>query len=486
MEIVKNIPKIVEIAKERENYLAHNKCLLNIYEGDLLQYIEKDLRLTMSPRAFTQAMSRVAPINILIKIIDKLSKIYQQRLTRYVADGVEEDSSLLSWYEKKLQINNKMNISNEYFNLFKTSLIYPFLNKGQPALRIIPGDRFFVISDDLVDPMNPTCVVLVMREEKDYKNGVTTIYQAFTDQEQVFFNSKGEILFDEMAKMNNPEGINPIGKIPFVYVNKSTNRLMPIQDSDTIKMTKLIPIILTDLNYAVMYQAFSIVYGINLDASQMEKNPDTIWFLKSDDPEKKPEIGVLKPEVDISETLNLIQSQLSMWLNSKGIRPGSIGTLTQDSFASGISKMIDEMDTSEDRKEQVGYFVDAEAKLWDLIMHNMHPYWVSQGLIENSYLFTSTASVITEFIEQRPMAQRKDLIEEVYREYSLGFMTLKDAIIRLNPEFSETKALEYLNEIQKERTIEIDASTLQQNIDQSDSVDYPKQPSDLEDELSLS
>ena len=136
MEIVKNIPKIVEIAKERENYLAHNKCLLNIYEGDLLQYIEKDLRLTMSPRAFTQAMSRVAPINILIKIIDKLSKIYQQRLTRYVADGVEEDSSLLSWYEKKLQINNKMNISNEYFNLFKTSLIYPFLNKGRIKERL--------------------------------------------------------------------------------------------------------------------------------------------------------------------------------------------------------------------------------------------------------------------------------------------------------------------------------------------------------------
>lgn len=451
MALRENVAGLVELVKSKSNYLSHNEVLFNIYEGDLLTYICADLKKQLSERAYTQMVCRVAPINILIKIIDKLSKIYQQSPVRSVEDGTDQDAELLSWYEKEMEINAKMNIANEFFNLFKNCLIQPYIHNGCPRLRAIPSDRFVVISTDPVDPLNPTGIVLVHSVEKDAFGSPVVIYHAYTDSEFLIFNSKEEILYSKMEALGNAEGVNPIGRLPFIYVNKSSNLLMPVQDSDTLKMTKLIPILISDLNYAVMYQSFSITYGINIDAADMEKNPDAFWFLKQDDPELKPEIGIIKPQVDITEVLGLVQSELALWLNSKGIKPGSIGQLQGDNFSSGVSKMIDEMDTTESKKEQVTYFQAAEKRLWDLLLNYLHPYWVKQGLIENKVIFTPTASVQTDFLEQKTIGTRKDLVDEVKEEFEAGFLTKKDAIKRLNPEMTEEQIEEYIAEIAEEK-----------------------------------
>lgn len=455
MALVNNIERMVEAAKGKTNYLKHNEILLNIYEGDLLTYVCEDLQRCFSERAYSQLISRVAPVNILIKIIDKLSKIYQQNPIRYVSRGTSSDNELLSWYEREMRVNAKLNSANEFYNLFKNCLIQPYIHNLCPQLRIIPSDRYVVMSDDLVDPMNPTAIVLIHGVEKHADGQMTVVYHAYTDSEFLIFNSKREILRDKMMEANNPDGINPYGKLPFVYVNKSENMLMPVQDSDTLKMTKLIPILLTDLNYAVMYQSFSITYGININNAELEKNPDAFWSFKSEDAEHKPEIGVIKPQVDIAEVLNLIQSELALWLNSKGIRPGAVGQLQGDSFASGISKMIDEMDTFEDRQEQANVFKTAEKHMWDLILNYMHPVWVSNGLIENRTIFTASAEVEVDFHEQKPMISRGELVKEVKEEVSSGFLTRKDAIKRLNPEMSDEEVLIYMAEIDEEKTITV-------------------------------
>jgi len=447
MALREEIGRIVERHRELSSYLHHNEKLFKIYEGDLLTYVEEDLREQFTDRAYRQILSRCAPINILIKIVDKLSKIYQQNPVRTVSGGTETDAELLSWYENSLKIDARMNSANEFYNLYKNCLIQPYVANLKPKLRIIPSDRFFMISDDLVEPMNPTIVVLIHGVKYEANGVPVVIYHAYSDTEFLVFNSKKEIIPQE----NNPGGVNPYGKMPFIYVNKSENCLMPVQDTDTLKMTKLIPILLSDLNYAVMYQSFSMMYGINVDFKNIERNPDAFLSFKSEDSEQKAEIGFVKPQVDIAEVLNLIQSELALWLNAKGIRPGSIGQLQGDSFASGISKMIDEMDTFEDRKEQVNVFKEAEQKLWDLILNYMHPVWVSAQLIENRTIFTASATVDTDFMEQKANTTRSELIAEVKEEVASGFLTRFDAIKLLNPYMSDQEVREYMLEIEEER-----------------------------------
>lgn len=473
MALKNQVEELIECAKDYERYLGHNEKLLRIYEGDLLTYVAEDLSKQFSERAYQQILSRCAPINILIKIVDKLSKIYQQNPVRYVEGGTQTDADLLSWYEDSFNINPRMNTADEFYNLFKNCLIQPYVHKRMPKLRIIPSDRFFVKSEDPVDPLNPTTVVLVHGVRRDSTGAPTIIYHAYTDQEFLIYNSRGEILINDMISLGNIEGVNPYGKLPFVYVNKSENNLMPVQDSDTMKMTKLIPILLSDLNYAVMYQSFSLMYGINVDFQNLEKNPDAFLSFKSEDSEHKPEIGFLKPQVDIAEVLNLIQSELALWLNSKGIRPGAIGQLQGDSFASGISKMIDEMDTFEDRKEQVAVFKEAEAQLWDLVLNYMHPVWVKADLLENKTIFTASATVDTDFLEQKPNVSRTELISQIKEEMAAGFMTRFDAIKTLNPQMSDKEIEEYIIEIDTERTITVSEPSMPQDNNPSDGEGRP-------------
>jgi len=62
--------------EDHKGVLTHNNMLFNIMEGDLLTFVLADLKQQLSARSFEIVKQRVAPINVLIKIVDKLSQIY--------------------------------------------------------------------------------------------------------------------------------------------------------------------------------------------------------------------------------------------------------------------------------------------------------------------------------------------------------------------------------------------------------------------------
>lgn len=452
-------PKQVnELVKKFEPYLRHNFELIDILEGNLLCYIEKDLKKDMSPQSYEQARTRMVPINMLPKIIDKLTNIYHSGVVREVVDGTDADKELLAWYEDKLDINQKMNMANEMFNLCKAMTIHPYVNNGEPKIRIVTNDKFIPYSSDVVEPEEPTDMVILAgrMDEKD-------IYYVYSDETFYISDSTEAIRTDLMAQLNN-DGINPIGRLPFVYaIDSHCERLIPVQDTDTMKMVKVVPIMLTDLNFAAKFQCFSIIYGINLDDEGIVMSPNAVWKFKTDGTEgQKPELGTIKPTVDYDQALKLIESELSMWLGTKGIRPGSIGQLTADNIASGISKVIDEMDTFEARQSQVTVFMDVEEDLWDLIFNYMHPYWVKNGLIDNTQLWSSAkAKVKTTFAVQLPLQSRGQLVTDLQNEVASGFITRKAAIMKLNPELTNDQVEELMSEIDAERGIPSDQNQQQ-------------------------
>ncbi|HEV8043812.1 MAG TPA: hypothetical protein VGP38_01445 [Rubrobacter sp.] len=453
MSLRSEVSALVAAIKAQKPYLAHNAVLFDIFEGNLLDYIIADLKSELSPQSFEQILHRIPPINLLRRVVDKLSKIYQQAPARTVLDGTEADVKLLGWYERKMGINRTLNQGNEFFNLFKNCLLQPFVNgKGQPRLRAIPSDRFVTLSRDSDDPTRPTHTILLAGTRRDPSGAMVDLYYGYTDEEIVIFNSKNEVETAMMAELGNPEGSNRFGKMPFVYVNRSLNCVMPKQDTDTLVMTKLIPVLLADLGFAVKFQAFSIMYGIDLDDEGLKMAPNAFWRFKSGDGEKTPSIGSIKPQVDIDQVLGFIQAMLSIWLQSKNIRPGSVGQMTEDNFSSGISKLVDEMDTSEDRQKQVEFFKPAEEELWDLVMHHMHPYWSENGLIDTAGArFTDTAKVETNFAEQLPLVRRGELVKDLSAEVQAGFTTKKAAVAKLNPQWTQAEVEAHMEEIKAEK-----------------------------------
>ena len=435
-----------KIAEGYSDYLRYNKDLLNIYEGDLLSYIEKELKNQLTPQSYEQAVHRIFPVNILTKVIDKLTNIYQTTVVREVVDGTDADEELLDWYEEKMCINAQMQCANEMYNLCKSSLIHPMIYEGSPYLRIIQNDRFIAMGQDPAMPSRATDIILLagVKEGKP----VYWVYDAYSFQMYV-----GE---EPISSPENPMGINPFGKLPFIYTPDSKYQLMPIQDSSMLKVVKTVPVILSDLNLAAMFQTFSILYGIDVDDEAIKFAPNAFWKFKSDlTTDKKPEIGQIKPQVDIDQVIRLVEAELSMWLGTKGIRPGAVGQLTTENFASGISKVIDEMDTYEARQKQVAVFQYAEKNMWDLILKTMHPYWVSQNMIENKTLFSANAKIKTTFAVQLSMQSRAQVVQDLQREMASGFITRKMAISKLNPEMGEEDVLELMAEIDQERTYNV-------------------------------
>jgi hypothetical protein len=449
--------QVIDIVKENAEYLAHQHELIDIYEGNLCKYVDAEMSKQLSAQSYLQAKFRMAPINVLPKVIDKLTHIYQTPVVRRVEDGTPSDQELLDWYIEKMRLNPKMNSANEMFNLCGSTLLYPFVYENTPQLRVILNDRFVVYSDDPIQPTKPTYVILLAGRQDD-----KDIFWVWSATEFMICDSDGKVRTDIMLKYNNIEGINPLGVLPFVYVNESDYKLCPVIETDTLKMVKLLPIMLSDLNLAAMFQSFSIIYGIDLDDENIKFAPNAFWRLKSDaTSDKKPEIGQIKPQVDFDQVLKLIESQFSLWLGTKGIRAGAVGQLSPENLASGISKIIDEMDTFEARQKQVTEFQDAEMMLWNLLLNHMHPYWSETGQIDNRAIWTPTAQVKTLFVEQLPTQNRGNIVRDLRDEFQSGFTSRKRAIAKLNPTFSEEQIEELMEEIAEERTVTVEPEPTQ-------------------------
>lgn len=481
----KDIEMLHDHITGQQTTIAHNSDLFCIYEGDLLRFVVEDLKNQLSLESFSMAKKRIPPINVLIRLIDKLSKIYQQNPARsVVADtGSEKDDVLLEWYSSSMDINNIMNCSNEFLNLFKSNLIQPYVYKGMPKLRSIASDSFTVYSDSDIDPTRPTHVITfhsIVEQGQEVK-----LYYVYTDEEFMIFDQYQTLRTDLMEHFGNPEGVNIAGKIPFVYVNKSKNLLIPKIDTDIKKMTILLPVMLADLNFAVMMQAFSIIYGVDIDDKGIKMSPNAFWRFKSDEStDKTPQLGVLKPQVDTASTLQLIQSEIGLWLQTRGIKPGAVGQLTAENFASGISKMIDEMDTSEERQKQVSIYQNVESELWNLITQHMHPMWRKQNAINTSLEWSPGVEIRTDFSEQLPLLNRGDIVADLKLEMEAGFTSRFRAIKKLNPRMSDAEVEALMQEIDEEnvKTTATEPMEASKISEEKEDIDRPKQEQSSEEQ----
>ena len=448
-----DVKQLIKFIDSQEPRIKHNEDILCILEGDLLRFIVEHFKMEFKEAdSVHQVFTRIAPINFLRRIVDKLSSIYMESPKRVVIDGTEQDQEILDWYVDHMEMDAVMNVANEFFNAFKYNLNQVYLLDGKPKLRAIPNDYFLVYSDNKVDPTQPTHVILPygkrMVKTDNNKEREIDQFVVWTKQEVFIMDVEGNV----MPYLDSGEFENPFdGAWPFMYVNRSRNFLIPPIDSDTKRMSILLPALISDLSYAVKFQSFSIIYGINLNDENIVMKPNGFWTFKSDPgSDQSPSLGQLKPQVDIQQVVEFITTQLVMWLNSKNIRPGAVSDMAAETMASGISKVVDEMDTTEERKKQVEFYKVAEERFWDDLIHKIHPVWVQQGLIDETRLFSSNAKVNVTFPEQLPQLRRGEMVSALTSEVDAGFLSRRTAMLKLNPHWGEAELEEELMKISED------------------------------------
>jgi hypothetical protein len=423
--------EIIDYVKDNASFLRTNTEALDIYEGNLRPYVDDILRKSLSPTYYGSIKDRILPINILQRFVDKVATTYAKPPIRHSDDARTQD--FVEYYDKALAINNSGNIADAYSHLFKGFAWEPYINKnGKPALRELPFNSFLVMSDSMVNPEEETIFIKLMGKKGQDEDSMLLF--VYTDQEfDAFYlngNEASEYLVDN-------EGINVIGTIPFVYGKRQKNRLMPVLDTDMLAITKSIPCMLTDASGAQMYQAFSIIYGIDISAENLKMSPNALWSIKSDrESDKNPQLGVLTPSADTDKVLSFITTTFTLWLETKGVRTGSTGQTSGSNLSSGIAKIIDEMDVWELKKKSQAWFKQDEEELWNVKLPKIHNYWIKSGMISPAMvppIQPEELDVDVVFEEPKPMISRVEEISNIRSELELGTMTMKQAIKQLHP-----------------------------------------------------
>ena len=324
--LVERIDELLTDIKDLSCFYEHNEQMLDIYEGNLLPYVEKMMQDTLDPRYFNLIKHRILPINFTQKVVGKLAKSYgEDPLRKCDEQGFVDD------YTTKIQTSVRMSLAEKYSYLNRGYAIKPKLtNKGKIKADVIPYDKFYVKADDKSDQSLPTVFVEFVGKTKRAivgKNNRDEIievdcYVAYTDKEIIGFDSNG----DQMLEVAEALGyLNPIGSIPFVYGNRSVSNIVPKQDTDFLKLSKILPLMLSDINGAIMFQCFTLIYGIDVEFNDATMSPNAIWDLSSKSKsEKTAQIGTLQPTVDSDKALTFFKNVLSFWLDSKGIDAGRI------------------------------------------------------------------------------------------------------------------------------------------------------------------
>lgn len=463
------VPALLSYIKAHTLYLENNYKILDIYNGNLLPVVDQALARAFSPKYYEQIKDRIIAINVLKRISDKSARAYVTNPQRVTDEKYKENVAL---YEDMLYLNCKMQSADVYANLFKGYALELFLHMGYPKLRVLPYDRFLPYSDDQVDGTHMTAFIKFMGKRQRVRGdtyAMLEVYHIYTADEFIAVDSEGDTVQEDMV---TSEGINPYGVIPFIYGNRGNDMLLPTQDTDTMSLTKMIPLLLTDLGGAIMFQCFSIVYGINVDSKNLTMSPNSFWDLKSDlasTGNGAPSVGTIKPEADVDKVLHFIMTTFTFWLETRGIRVGSTGTVDAQNAASGISKIIDEMDATElIQKSQEGFRKD-EADFWQLLKV-MNNYWVMNRMITHGVVptvFGDDFAVTTQFDAPEPMTDRATEVNTVKIERDAGFISTRQAIIQLYPDLTPEQVDEQLAEIDQESGAVMQAPPPANPIDQN-------------------
>lgn len=415
---------ILDYIDSKAAFTENAKKMTEIYSGNILPFLVSRLRSDFkSDTSFNEAKSRLSPINIFPKIVNKLSKVYSNSVCLVKNDNRQEEIDLFLW---NLQMDSARIKINKMLNITGCCAFEPiFKDDGTSIIRVLGGHQFLVYSNDEIDSNQVTHFI------KFIDSG----YAIYSKEEYLEVDFEGTVLSVLP---------NPYGRIPFVYVSRSLD-LMPRPANDDFEMITLLPLLLSDANFALKYQAFSIIYTMNLNTDDCELAPNTIWNLQSSSQGDKPEIGHIKPSLSIDEVIKNIATQYSLWLETKNLKNSNNQATLSAQSISGVSKLIDEADIDDDLQDQRMLLTRAEEDFFELCALKSGQDWIAE-----SYCIMQAKSKVPEL--------ESDKIDRVIKKLSNNLITKVDAIKEISG-MNQEEAQIYVHLLQEES--EEDKETIQ-------------------------
>lgn len=467
------------------------KRRLDIYKDGGKQFLIDQITREFSKEAVQEM--RLAPINLLKKIVNKRSSIYKRAPIRKT--DKPSDQKLIDYYVEKLRINQLMQKANRYFNLLSNEVIYVrpcAYEDGKQRLHasVVPNTDYSKLPNPLDQSLTDVIAFSAFLEgagltpEKDLdgptgqggftknpgskaqgdkvasnetETDMSRQYLFWSDEQQATTAASGQVLdFKDSAGKVIPreeQMVNPIGRLPVVEICKDRdNEAWAQQGEDIVDLTIAIQLGWTDVLTIAKHQGYSL---LTISSEEEPKQltlgiNKSLWLkLKKDGP--TPSVDYASASSPLAEYGNLLGELLSLLLTTNDMEPGSIaGKAAAQNFTSGFHALIAKADTLEAIESDKPTFQDAEVDLWDLIALWHNKMFDTQVLEEDAKKlgkFSDGMKMTVQYADAKPLESEQDRLNRIKEKIGLKLQTRKQALKELNPELDDKGAEALLLEI---------------------------------------
>ena len=405
-----------DINQQRKNKWKQSRYMaLDYYKGDTTEYTSEYFSQSTLDKVVT------GNINITKRIIDRISLVYMTPPIRTYSR--EDITDYFVHKDLKLQRLERMT------NLLDAVLLKPCWRIKEDGTGCIEYDiitDYEPIFED--DPLKPSAIVYPITMK-------ATVLDA-TPEQFVYWDNEHTFVFDKNGKIytedDNPDMINPYGKLPFVECFKEGKPEFSYLDTnasnDLISTNLAINVAETNKNANVMFQSFGYLFvnGSGIDPDELKVGQDVVNFLGVDG-----SISIVSPPNAIPALDESIQSSYKMLSQNYHL---PISFVEGTTAASGVALKLRQQELTDSRMSDVTRWRNVEMELFDL-----------ERLIIAVEMGQDAGDLEdVDYAESVEVLNDQEQRDKWDWELSKGLIDLADIMMQKNPDLTREEAEELL------------------------------------------
>ena len=484
---------VQQIAEEiqgnaEETRRAEDKRRHDMYRDDARKFLIEQVEREFGEDSIREM--RLAPINVLKKIVNKKSQVYKKSPVRLAETGQESDQLLIDYYVQTLDLNQTMQKANRYYNLFANTVLYPVPRGDHIEVMVVPPYLYSInpehfdqskinafifnafVQESTVttsDDLSSATGTQGFNRERGYTDkksdkiasgerstDQSNILIFWTDEQHFTTDETGAILKD--SSKDDTQFINPIGRMPVINLAMDRdNEPWAKQQTDTAENCLTFQLGWSDLLTIAKHHGFSI---LTIASEEEPKNMNiginkAVWLKLNEGSTVSPSLQFNTPNSPLGEYRDVLNEFLANILTTNDMNPKEVGGSNgARNFSSGFQALIEAADILNVIEEQKAVFRNAEQDMWD-VLARWHNWMFDNNMLNDEARalgqFSQDFGVQIIFPEVKPIESEPERLEAVERLNALGLVTKKDMLRRLNPDLSDEEIDNKLEEIQAEK-----------------------------------
>lgn len=438
--------------RRRDEYKSYK-----VAEGGQRTFIDAELK-RLFPKSWENM--RISDVSISNKILNKVSKSYSETPIRDFGKQTDELNDIL----ENGRFDSVMSEFDRDYNRQRYGLLWVNEIGGEISFHSLKGFESFVKVDQ--NSGKPRAVVInypdgnittsggtdgdgieqQLMESQDDTSAETRTYAMWTDDYHAVWNVKKhdddteKNAFTSVEIAGNPDNINPLGMLPFVFESQTSSFDLPFLNQIT-DQSIMYNLLASDYLSAMSLQGFGILVVSHAEGTVTEKMHSGITtgihlpIIQGAD--AQPDAKFINPNPDLTGMKETIETYAREVLDEHGISSSSAGSTQK--FSSGIERMISMADVSDKIQNNRRVFTRIEKNVVDI-------------LIAYEKLRDGDDTLKTTFQKSKVLISDSEVLTNIKSRMDMGLITKVEALQIIDPNLNDDDAQSKIDKINDEKT----------------------------------